>query len=107
MLSFVVLLNIQTAQMDDVSALKRSSEINEGACIFFLKHLKDDYLRAAFDYNRTVVHDAMNLRTKFRGFGNRVTISRLEEVTTILILQLFGVSSAICYSEAETKFNAY
>ncbi|CAB4018664.1 Hypothetical predicted protein [Paramuricea clavata] len=42
--------------------------------------LKDEHLRAATDYSRTVVRDAMNLRSKFKDVGNRETISRLEEV---------------------------
>lgn len=61
-----------------VLTLKRSSQIDVNACIFCQTSLKDEHLRAATDYSRTVVRDAMNLRSKFRDVGNRETISRLE-----------------------------
>lgn len=66
--------------MDPVLTLKRSSQVDLKACIFCQTHLKDDNLRAASDYSRTAVRDAMNMRTKFRDVGNRETISKLEEV---------------------------
>ena len=66
--------------MDPVLTLKRSSQIKVNACIFCQTRLKDKQLRAATDFSRTVVRDAINLRSKFRDVGNRETLSRLEEV---------------------------
>ena len=104
----LVVFNFRAAKMDPVLTLKRSSQIDVNACIFCQTSVKDEHLRAATDYSRTVVRDAMNLRSKFRDVGNRETISRLEEVINIvLILQSFGMSNAIPYLQAKTKFSAW
>ena len=66
------------------------------ACIFCQTSLKDEHLRAATDYSRTVVRDAMNLRSKFRDVGNRETISRLEEVINSIDTSI--VWHVKCYS---------
>ncbi|CAB4024892.1 Hypothetical predicted protein [Paramuricea clavata] len=87
--------------MDPVITLKRSSQIDVNACIFCQTSLKDQHLRAATDYSRTVVRDAMNLRSKFRDVGNRETISRLEEVINSIDSSI--VWHVKCYSLFTSK----
>ena len=66
--------------MNPVLTLKRSSQIDVNASIFCQTRRKDEQLRAATDYSRTVVRNAMNLRSKFRDVGNGETLSWLEGV---------------------------
>ncbi|CAB3992838.1 Hypothetical predicted protein [Paramuricea clavata] len=87
--------------MDHVLTLKISSQIDVNACIFCQTSLKDEHLRAATDYSRTVVRDAMNLQSKFRDVGNRETISRLEEVINSIDTSI--VWHVKCYSIFTSK----